>query len=214
MMKVARSIMNVTNAKKLSTRPPRQTCVQVRNTYHFIRSSLDFKKNTGAYAVNEMIVNMNHDEYDEDNVREVIKEFAMTSKGYYNLRRLKINAPYAVLEGSDIADLMSIPSTFTDLELDLFAFHTPQEDMWKACTRLQNIRITFHDGIGFPDAASQLLKGIETCKNLESVRLHNESPHMPRVYMDITLKKKMVWVTGYSDVHYIKTTKQKKILPF
>lgn len=210
MMDIARASARIQRQGSLCQwsriRKPRP-CVQAHSVYHFIRDVDDIYEKTNAYAVNDMIVQMTNDTHKEYDVRCFIEAFAVKSKAYYNLRRLQINAPFAVLEGRDIENIMNIPSTFTDLELNIFAFHSPKDDMWKGNARLQSVGLKFYDGIAFPNSASELLGGIMHHKKIREIRLRNESPHMPTLHIDTSLRRKVLFAHGYANMHSDKQTK-------
>jgi hypothetical protein len=119
----------------------------------------------------------------ENDVREFIQVFRKNSKRFYNLRKLSIKAPYATIEGDMIRDLMHAKSTYTHLDLDMFTFHSPVQDMWVSpLIKLEDVTVTFNDGVGFPLAGSELLKGVEChLPHLRDLWIYNESPHKPTV---------------------------------
>lgn len=185
----------------------RTRSVSVRNATHYVsqHSFKDFKGFKGAYAVNELRVLLDK-QYDDDAdaaLANFIDEFQKESMRYYNLKTLYIYAPYAIIDGSTIQKLLSTKTTLTALDLNIFAFHTPTENMWVPTSgiTLKEVKVNFQDGIAYPAAGTDFFTGMENNNNISEIIIYNYSPHNPVVNLSHKLRGKVRYDLGV-DIKY------------
>ena len=179
----------------------RRLTPNVQNTTKYFYHPSKVKEYTGAYATTKVVIfpNDNNHQNQELELIEFIEAFKTESMQYYNLKTLCIHAPYSVIDGDIIATLLDTKSTLTSLQLNVFGFHTPKENMWIPTNndmKLTHLDITLQDGYAFPKSGTELLRGLERSKNIQEVRLYNESPHFPVVKLSRKLRNKMYYTSG------------------
>ena len=182
-----------------------RAALKVYNTNHYVRTPSHFRNNRkSAYSVNNITAFFDNADNDNDTViTEFVNEFRKESLYYYNLKTLSIYAPRSVMEGDALRDLLTIRSTYTDLELNLFAFHSPVPGTWvPSGVTLNSLKVTFHDGIAFPNSASDLLVGLDDNKHLQTLCVCNTSPHEPVVHLSRKLKNKEDYHFGVKLQYY------------
>lgn len=190
-------------AQKMRAILNRQHTVTVKNIDKFIFKMRDIKLVRGAYAVNRVRMVLDNNEDTEEVVYRFVDEFQKVSKNFINLKTLCIYSPYATYDGGLIKLIMNTPSTFTNLELDVFGFHSPQDDMWlSSSVDLKNIDVTFRDGIAFPKSGTDMFNGISKAHKLDSVKISNESPYTPTMSLHSKLRRSMYIVRGVNVVYY------------
>jgi hypothetical protein len=183
----------------LATRVSRKCAVTVANAYKFVHSPSDFRTTKGAYAVNDLhIMVKDGKDNSEDVVIDLIKTFKKESSKYYNLKTLYINAPYAIINGNTILDIMSAQSTLTQLYIDICSFHTPMENMWIPTNgiKLRELNVKFSDGAAFPFAGTHILKDLENNPDIDEISITNQSPHTPFVNISRKLRGKVRYSNG------------------
>lgn len=183
-------------------RVTRTHTVAVHNTSHWVYSPAKFKGFAGAYATTRLQFSLtsSYNEDAEAAVAEFVDEFQKESDRYYNLKQLAIYAPYAIIDGNLIEKIMSSQSTLTDLDLNVFGFHTPVKDMWTPTgtggVALNRLDVTFNDGVAYSNAGTDLLAGLERNKDISRITIENKSPHIPVVRLSKELKYKMYYTSG------------------
>lgn len=178
--------------------------VRVSNSMQIVSPSRALLKNTQqAYAINTLYFNTDTilKSADEDDLylQEFIDDFCRESPKYYNLREISINAPGAIMTGEMLKQLTSVKSTYTELELKIFAFHTSCHNMWSPhSSKLKKVTIRFVDGIAFPSSGTDILQGLQDLKSLERLVVENYSPHIPDiVFPSRAVKNKASRTTGF-----------------
>lgn len=169
----------------------RKSCVSVQNVHHTVFKPRQLASYKGTYAVTSLTAFFPNTDDDEDIVCDFLEDFQSQSKKYYNLRQLHIHAPHAVFNGNMVKTMSQNMSSATNLHLDMFAFHSPQHDMWDTSI-FNKINATFHDGVAFPMSASLLFQGLGSNNHVQNVSIINESPHKPKVILPKSLMGKVV----------------------
>lgn len=137
----------------------------------------------GAYAINTLIAVLDDPQHQETSIFDFITQFKHCSFTYANLRKLKLIAPYATLNGRIVSELMSVSSCLNELELDVWSFNNPMPNQWHSDTiNLKVLEITLADGIAYKNAFNEILDGLETSQSsLSKVVLQNNSPHPVKI---------------------------------
>lgn len=188
----------------------RRTCVKVFNTcqhIHFSRSPQYYAERdeglgfSGSYAINEIYVYLTDPRHNENHLDTFIQDLSRVSTRYYNLKSVHVIAPYAIMNGGMIEHIVNMNGTFSEIYLDVFGFHSPIQDMWIPITQkhvcLKKIRVTFGDGLAYPNSATEILQGLETYQYIKDIQLINDSPHDPVVNIkNKKLKQKISYVRG------------------
>lgn len=173
----------------------RALTVSVHCNTHYVHTPSDIRKCSAPHAVNKVSVLFNNAYHTEESVLEFVDKFAVVHEQYYNLKRLEIWAPSITLSGKTLKSLLTVNSIYTELDLDLFAFHNPERDMWSDAS-VQYIRVFFHDGLLYPKSGTHILQGIEMCEDIQSIDIRNESPHNPTVKVAPQVRKKIKFTHG------------------
>lgn len=186
------------------------------NAYRFIYGKHDsphgdeFKRQlqrNGSYAVTNLTLRLEDPEYTEHDLDCFIDSFSIVCPLYMNLKHLHIAAPYSVIKGATIENLMQLDSCFNDLHLDAWTFHSPIDDQWKG-NQLEKLEITLRDGIAFPYAFPHILNGMSKHQaSLKTVHLSNKSPHR------LLVNKHLLPSRAYAHVHGIQL-EENRIMPF
>jgi hypothetical protein len=171
----------------------------------YVHSPKDVLKNPRSMcAVNTIHVLMG--KYtEEESVIEFIDAFQQVSKNYYNLKKIIINTPGIIYDGDMMFRLLNTSTTANELEIDMFAFHSPLDtNMWIPCDdgmSLRQFSATFTDGLAYPNSATQLFSGIHVHSSLKSFEIWNNSPHRPTVVLPWWLRKKNKFTHGVRIVY-------------
>jgi hypothetical protein len=171
----------------------RQLLPRIVNTTHYVHSNYQPKtlqKYKGSYATTSLRCLFTNPECDEEHLVRFIDDFKCASERFYNLREFSIHAPYVIMDGSMLSDLIKASSINTEMDLELFAFHTPIPSTWKTC-RWKKMQVRFSDGIAYPDSGTDFLRGIEDCGSLKELRIENKSPHRPLIKHSSKVKNKI-----------------------
>lgn len=169
-------------------------CRHVCRARHYASSPKEICEWKGAYATTEICALFtNNLATPNEDVAEFLKALKQHSKKYYNLKKLVILAPYTIFDGGMLSTMLSIPSCLTEIDLSIFAFHTPKDTMWipTGGMTLHKLELHFDDGIAFPWSGSDMLYGIEHNNDIQSIKLYNHSPHNPIVEVDRKLRAKI-----------------------
>jgi len=183
----------------LATRISRKCTVSVKSMYKFVYTPSDIHKSKGAYAVNDIhILLRNCPNNVEDVVADLVNAFKKESSKYYNLKTLHITAPYAIIDGNIITDILSAQSTLRQLNLDICSFHSPVENMWIPTNgiKLRELNVTFSDGAAYPFAGTHVFKGIEHNPDIDEISITNQSPHNPIIQISRQMRGKVRYSRG------------------
>lgn len=197
------------NISKITStcRPPRKYSVPILNSTYYYSEYRKTIKPKNAFAINDIFATFYNSDDVQNDVQHFINEFSKNSTYFYNLKKLHIHAPEFIMTGEIWKQLINTPGTFTDLHLDIFAFHSPLPDMWIPTSPqhapIKNFDIRFTDGIAFPDSASEMLRGVQhnrtTCDQLFNIT--NRSPHMPSLRASSKTRRKIRHSFGYKMWH-------------
>lgn len=194
----------------ITLQKPRMSRYVCRSSIHYVsnnrweRSSFESQLQLKtAYAINQLYVTLNDDKDDPDaQLYEFVQALKTASPKFYNLKNVSINAPTSIMTGEIAQELMSMPGTFTELNMTLFAFHTPLRiQATKAqgnYVKIRELDIKFTDGYAFPNSGSDFLESVATYKPLTAITIRNESPHMPILRVpNMRTRFKMFYTKGF-----------------
>ena len=174
---------------------------------HSFESQLTLKT---AYAINYLYVTLKGDQEDDPDASlyDFVRALKTTSPKFYNLKKVSIEAPASIMTGEIAQELMSMPGTFTELNLTLFAFHTPfpirSVKGFGNYVKIRELSMNFTDGCAFPNSGSDFLESVATYKPLKSITMINESPHMPRLRVpNMRTRFKISYTKGFREVNII-----------
>lgn len=153
----------------------------------------------GAYAINRIYVIFDNPECTEEYVDNFLEDFRKVGSRFYNLQEISIKAPFAIYTGDMVKKLVNTKGTFTRVDLTMFGFHSPTNDMWvpeNDSSEVKHVSLTFTDGIAYPNSASNIL--LSVCKHpyIKDIDVCNNSPHMPTVIVNKKTSNKLRRVTG------------------
>lgn len=176
---------------------------RIINTSYYINyetyTPKSIQKYKGSYAVTSLRCNFKNPQCKENYMDEFLEDFSAASSKFYNLKVLDLRVPYVILDGYMLQTILRNSSTMTDLDLEVFAFHTPLENTWQY-SKLKKLHVTFSDGIAFPNSGSDMLSCIEYAPNLKELWIENNSPHVPPLKVHRKIKNKTL-VIGFKDVN-------------
>ena len=181
----------------------RRTTVTVKAVTHYVSDpSKVRKRDGGAYAVNDMVILLNYPEHTEEVVCDMLDKLSKESKSFYNLNKLRLYTPYAVYNGEMLDRLLSLESPYTELDINMFAFHSGVPGSWaNASVAIKKLSVTFHDGVAYPNAGTELLAGIENNKTIENIKIWNYSPYVPKINISAKVKNH-IGITHGVEIEY------------
>lgn len=182
------------------SKPLRITGYMTQYVYDGMRLTQDINN---AYATNCIFVSSNNafDWNQDDKIfRKFIEDFKKVGNKYYNLNEITIFAPTAIVSGQMLKELFEIPSVYTKLSLDIFSFHSPITGIWTHIpNNIEDVKITFSDGIAYPYSGSDILSCFDDVKSLKKLSIKNNSPHRPKLtFPSKDLKNKTWCIKGYN----------------
>lgn len=185
--------------------------VRCMNLVQHVYDNMNLSKHEykNAYATNRIYISSSNNTFfrskeviilDEEIFETFVNDFKYAYKKYYNLKEVTIRLPCAIMSGKMLQDLLSIPSSCSELRLNVFAFHSPEPGMWQSCgSNLKKIDIEFTDGLAYPNSATEILHGMESLQSLERLSICNNSPHIQTaIVRSRKLKKKLWYSSGYN----------------
>lgn len=181
----------------------RKTTVTVKAVTHYISDPRCIRKIDGAYAVNELILYLNKPEYTEDIVSGILDKLSKEAKMLYNLKKLHIYTPYALYDGKMLECLLSLESSYTQLDVNMFGFHSSVPKSWEnASVNIKNFKVMFHDGIAYPNAGTELFAGIENNKTIQTIEIWNYSPYIPKITMSRKMRNRIQFTNDVQIEYY------------
>lgn len=163
----------------------------------YVYFNYDYKKElrdyNGAYGTNELMAYFYDSSCNEKFIAKFIKDFRGVSDKYYNLRKLSIYAPFCIFDGTMIRDIVDAKSSYNDLSLNIFSFHSPVPNMWNFNRTLEKLSITMSDGIAYPNAGTDLLSTDLT--SIRSIDMINNSPYKPA--LKVSDESKLCYTHGW-----------------
>ncbi len=135
-------------------------------------------RDRGAYAVTHLVLDLAHNDILEKELSKVVHDLSRVVQSYKNLRKLSISAPYAALDGTHVQSLIDLECPYNELDLAVWAFHTPLPRMWKG-RKLKSLEISVCDGVAFHNSINHMLCGLKQGQegNLRHLSVVNETPH-------------------------------------
>lgn len=190
----------------ITTKIPRRwsrNSVSIQNSsqYIFYRGDVNTIKKElyeykGAYATNSLYVYFNKPEYDEDSVRQFIKEFKSSCNRYYNLKTLCIDAPFSIFDGEMLEDIITVDSSYTNLYMHMFSVIKPKQIRHTSVTKnksFENLSVYITDGMAYPNSGNDFLDSISELDTIKNIVMTNHSPHEPSLKRKYNVK----YTTGF-----------------
>lgn len=187
-MQLAKTVAQRVNVQRRVCKSVKCESYKVVTSYGADKLTTICKKlhDPGAYAITTLILNLKNPCIMEKDISQVTNELQLALPKYINLRKLAFYAPYAALDGSHLETLLNMGSPYTELELEMWTFHSPDKDMWSG-RGLSLLYLEVNDGIAFPYAINNVLIGLKEhqAESLDKLVITNNTPHTVYIPYDI-----------------------------